>query len=134
MAFVAAAVIGAGVLGAGAPIYGETKQSDAANNAIAAQPSMFNTARAGEQPFINAGQSVLPTLQGLLTPGPSQTDTLNKLPGFQFAQDWGQKGVSAQATTRGLGGNALTAGANYATGVAQQGFSGLVNMLQNFAN
>ena len=134
MAFVAAAILGSGVLGAGASIYGATTQANAAKNATNAQLSMFNRVQANEQPFISAGQSVLPTLESLLTPGPNQTATLSQLPGFQFAQDWGQKGVTAQATTRGLGGNALTAGAQYATGLAQQGFSGLVGNLQNFAN
>lgn len=75
--------------------------------------------------------SVLPTLTSLLTPGANQTATLNNLPGFKFAQDWGQTAVKNLATTTGLGGNALTAGANFATGVAQQGFGGLVGMLQN---
>lgn len=134
MSFIAVAIAGSGLLGAGASIYGASTQAGAARNATNAQLSMFNRMQANEQPFISAGQSVLPTLESLLTPGPNQTATLSQLPGFQFAQDWGQKGVTAQGTTRGLGGNVLTAGANYATGLAQQGFSGLVENLQNFAN
>ena len=134
MAGIAAAIIGAGVIGAGASIYGSSVQAKAAGNAISAQQDMFNTAKNEQQPFINAGQSVLPYLQKLLTPGPDQTATLSQLPGFQFAQDWGQKGVTNQGTVTGLGGNTLTAGANFATGTAQQGWGTLVNQLQGLAS
>ena len=85
MAGIAAAIIGAGVLGAGASIYGSMTQANAAQNAIAAQRGMFNTALANEQPYINAGQSEIPqlqgtlnTLSGLTTPGPNQTNLLKQ--------------------------------------------------------
>jgi hypothetical protein len=57
------------------------------------------------------------------------TETLSQIPGFQFAQDWGQKAVQNLGTTTGLGGNVLKAGADYATGVAQQGYGNIVNSL-----
>lgn len=69
------------------------------------------------------------TLKALLTPGASMTDTLSQIPGFKFAQDWGQKAVQNIGTTTGMGGNVLKAGADYATGVAQQGWQGVVNSL-----
>src|SRR4051812_2191487 len=71
-------------------------------------------------PYASSGQSILPILQSLITPGANMTDTLSRIPGFTFAQDWGQKAVRNQGTTMGLGGNVLTAGADYATGKAQQ--------------
>ena len=77
--------------------------------------------------------SVMPTLQALLTPGANMTSTLSQIPGFQFAQDWGQKATQNLGTTTGLGGNVLTAGANYATGLAQQGWQGIVNSLLGVA-
>ena len=67
-------------------------------------------------PFANAGEAVAPTLTSLITPGANMTSTLEQIPGFQFAQQYGQKAITNQATTRGLSGNALTAGADYATG------------------
>ncbi len=83
--------------------------------------------------ILNAGQntvnSVLPTLKALLTPGANMTGTLSQIPGFSFAQDWGQKAVTNIGTTTGLGGNTLKAGADYATGVAQQGWQGIVDRL-----
>lgn len=134
MAWVATAIVGAGVLGAGASIYGSTQQTNAANNAINAQLGMFNTTQQNLQPYNQTGQRVLPTLEGLLTPGANQTETLSKIPGFTFAQDWGQKAVQNLGTTRGLGGNVLTEGAKYATGVAQQGWGSIVNALQVLVN
>ena len=103
--------------------------------------SMFQQAQGAIQPVIGAGQGVLSqgqgiagpaaaTLQSLLTPGPNQTATLSQIPGFQFAQDWGQKAVQNIGSTTGLGGNTLTAGANYATGLAQQGYTNIVQALQ----
>lgn len=138
MSWIAAAILGAGAVGAGASAWGANKaasaQTDAANAGIAAQKGMFTqglgVAQGALQPFISGGTNALSTLQSLLTPGANMTDTLSKIPGFQFAQDWGQKGVSAQATTRGLGGNALAAGGQYATGLAQSSFGGIVSALQ----
>ena len=138
MAGIAAAIIGAGALSAGGMIYGAktaaNAQTNASRNAISAEQQIYNQNKEQLQPFINAGQSALPTLQSLLTPGANQTATLNQIPGFTFAQDWGQKAVQNLGTTRGLGGNVLTAGANYATGLAQQGWGNIVNSLQGLVN
>ncbi len=135
---IAAAIIGAGALGAGANIYGATTaanaQKDSQGKNIDFQNQLFNILRGQAQPFIDAGKSALPTLQSLITPGPNQTSTLNNIPGFQFAQDWGQKAVQNLGTTRGLGGNTLKAGADYATGVAQQGWGSIANALQALVN
>lgn len=140
MSAIAAAIITGGVLSAGASIYGSSLQANAANNAINAQQGMFNTALSNEQPFINAGQSgiaplqgTLNMLQGLTTPGPNQNALLQQLPGFQFASNWGQQGVANQGTTTGLGGNTLTAGANFATGLASQDWGTLIQQLQGTA-
>lgn len=129
MSWIAAAIGGAGLLGAGASIFGSEKQADAANNAANIQQQMFNTSQQNLSPFVNAGSSVLPTLQKLLTPGADMSSVLSQIPGFQFAQQYGQKAITNQATSRGLSGNALTAGADYATGSANSAFSGIVQSL-----
>ena len=132
--FIAAAIIGAGALGAGASIYGATEaagaQTNAANKAISAQESMFNQGLNEVQPYVNAGQTAENTLLSLITPGPNQTSTLNQTPGFQFAQDWGLKGINNAATTSGLGGNVLTAADQFATGTAENTFSTIAQLLQ----
>jgi hypothetical protein len=129
MAWIAVAIGGAGVLGAGASIFGSEKQSQAAQQAAQIQQQMFNTSQANLQPFVQSGASVLPTLSKLLTPGADMSSVLSQIPGFQFAQQYGQKAITNQATSRGLSGNALTAGADYATGSANSAFGGIVSSL-----
>ena len=128
------AILGAGALGLAGAGISAYASGQASNKAIAAQQGMFNTAVGEQQPFINAGQTADKTLTNLLTPGPNQTATLSQLPGYQFAQDWGQKAVQNIGSTQGLGGNTLTAGANFATGLAQNQFSSYANLLQNQVN
>jgi phage-related protein len=137
---VAAGISAAGALGsAGLGLFGSltasNQQTSALKQGYATLQNMFNTAYGGINPVIQTGlgaaNSVLPTLQALLTPGSSMTQTLSQIPGFQFAQNWGQKAVQNLGTTTGLGGNVLTSGAQFATGLAQQGYSGIVNLLQN---
>ncbi len=134
MSFVAVAILGSAAIGAGASIYGATQQSAALGQAQQTlqqgQSSALDQIRKFLAPYANAGADVLPTLKSLLTPGPNQTSTLSQLPGFQFMQDWGQKGVTAQATTRGLGGNALAAGAQFGVGTAQNAWTSLADQLQ----
>ena len=121
--------IGAGITAAGAigsALISSNAASSAANAQVQAQQQVLATLQKILQPIIQTGQgitqSALGPLTALLTPGPNMTQALSQLPGFQFAQDWGQKAVQNLGTTMGLGGNTLAAGAQYATGLAQQGF------------
>lgn len=135
MAWVATAIIGAGALGAGASIYGSTVQAgaqqSAANTLLQGQNSALRTLQKYLGPYAQAGQDILPTLKSLITPGPNQTATLSQTPGFQFAQNWGLKGVQNVQSTRGLGGNALAAGSEFSTGLAQNTWMDTVrNLMQ----
>jgi hypothetical protein len=89
-------------------------------------------------PVLGQGESIIKSALGpltkLLTPGAGQTAELSQMPGFQFAQTWGQNASRNQGTTLGLGGNTLAAGANYATGLAQQGYGQIVSQLQGLLN
>lgn len=136
---VAAGISAAGALGsAGLGLFGSLtasqQQTSALKQGYQTLQDMFNTAYGAISPVIQTGlgaaQSVLPTLQALLTPGSSMTQTLNQIPGYQFAQTWGQKAVQNLGTTTGLGGNVLTSGAQFATGLAQQGYGNIVNLLE----
>lgn len=132
----------AGGLGAIGSIGSSLIGSNAAQKASQAQLQFGGQALSALQqylsPLFNTGQSItgaaLGPLTKLLTPGPDQTATLSQLPGFQFAQDWGQKAIGNLGSTLGFSGNTLTSGAQYATGLAQQGFGSLTGMLQNFMN
>src|ERR1035437_6727864 len=134
MSFIATAIAGAGVAGLVGSVIPSSAASKASSAAIAAQQGMFDTSVGLNQPFINAGQTATGTLTNLLTPGPNQTETLSQLPGYKFAQDWGQKAVQNIGSTQGFGGNTLTAGAGFATGLAQQQFGSLAGLLQNQVN
>ncbi len=129
MSFIAAAIIGGGaaIIGGGLSAYGSLtasgQQQALGQQALQQQQGFFNQAKGGLQPFIDAGTGVIPTLQKFTQPGANQTQALSQLPGFQFAQDWGQKAVQNIGTTQGLGGNTLTAGAQFATGLAQQNWT-----------
>jgi hypothetical protein len=135
MSGIAAAIIGSGVIGAGASIFGAMAQTNASKNAIAAQQGMFNQAVGYASPFISAGQSALPTLEGLITPGANQTALLKQTPGYQFANDVSQQSVSNQGTVTGLGGNTLLAGSNAATQLALgMAWQPTVNALQGLVS
>lgn len=106
-------------------------------SAISAIQSMFGQAQGALNPFIGAGQSVLTTLQKLLTPGADQTATLSQLPGFKFQSEWGGMGATNALAARGLGGSSgplAKAISDYNQGLAGTSFGNLTGMLQNFAN
>jgi hypothetical protein len=121
--------IGGGLIGANASLRASGQQVALGQQALATQAAMFGDVQNNLQPYISTGNQAGSVLTSLLTPGPNQTAALSQIPGFQFAQNWGQKAVQNLGTTTGLGGNTLTAGANYATGLAQQNFGQLVNPL-----
>src|ERR1700731_3023622 len=129
----AAGGIGSALIGSNAASKASQAQQALGQQALAQQLSMWNQTRGAIQPVLDLGQSAasgaLSPLLKLLTPGANMTQTLSQIPGFQFAQDWGQKAVQNLGTTTGLGGNTLTAGANFATGLAQQGYGNIVNSL-----
>ncbi len=133
MSFVATAIVGSAAIGGAAGIYSANKaasaQTAAAQAAIASQQQMFGKAQEQLQPFIDFGQGNLGTLKNLLTPGANMNDTLEQMPGFKFAYDWGQKGITNQATSSGKGGNALQAGSKFAEGLAQNSYGTIVDNL-----
>ena len=135
MAGIAAAILGAGAIGAGASIFGSMTQANAAKQGIAAEQGMFNTALQQQQPFVTAGAGAANTLSDLLKPGADMSSLLKTIPGFKFLQDITQQGVSNQGTVTGLGGNTLLAGANAGNNIAlSAGWLPIVNSLQGLVN
>lgn len=152
---IAAAVLGAGALGAGASIWSANKaadaQTNAANMSIANQRETRGLNQNLLQPFINAGSGAIGGLQDWLNPsggstgnnplaallkltmpGANMTDTLTQTPGYQFAEDKGLRAVNNQLAARGLGGSpgAVTKGAgDYVTGLASGTWQNVVNAL-----
>lgn len=129
----AAGAIGSAGLGLFGSLTASSQQSSALKQALGVQQQMFGQAQNALSPYYSTGANLAPTIQSLLTPGPSQSATLSQLPGFQFANTYGQLATQNQGSTLGLGGNTLAAGANFATGLAQQNFSQyLTPLLQAF--
>lgn len=137
MAWVATAVIGAGVLGAGASIYGANKAADAqtaaADKASQIAQDQYQQNRADFTPFRQAGVDALGQLQGrlsdLTSPIVMDQATLEKTPGYQFNLQQGQKAVTNSAAARGLGtsGAALKGAATFATGLADSTYQNQFN-------
>jgi len=135
---IGAAIIGSGILSAGAQLFGanaaKNAQVNAADKATAAQLAMFAITRKSLQPFINTGTkatNMLKTnLAGLIKPISMTQEDLEQTPGYQFELAQGLKGVQNAASARGLGvsGAALKGAAEFTTGLASK------NYQQQFAN
>ncbi len=144
-----AAILGAGALGAGASIFGSTMaagaQTAAANKAISAQQSMFNTAKGLAMPFIQGGQDAWKILAPMLGIGGTPADAKNiyggavqpgygtltspfqptqqfleQTPGYQFIKQQGLESTQNSFAAKGLGssGAAMKGAADYVTGIA----------------
>lgn len=148
--------LGAGLLGAGASIFGGNAGADAAEHAAdvqaqsaqqsaALQAAMFREIQTNLAPWLNAGKSALPILQqltGTNEGGNPLTAELTKrfnpdmatlaaTPGYQFVRDQGLRSVQNSFAAKGLGssGAAIRGGTDYAEGLAGTTFQ---QQLQNF--
>lgn len=142
------ASVGSALIGSSAAKSAADAQATAQGNALTAQnanfksaldfqKSAFDTAKGAINPYVDAGKSVLPTLQQLLTPGASQTDVLSQLPGFKFQSEYGTMATTNALAARGLGGSggALTRGiSDYNQGLAGTSFQSLVDAMQRYGN
>lgn len=137
-AWVATAVIGAGVLSAGASIYGANKAADAqtssSNAAIANSKAMYDTTRGDLAPYraigANAGDQLTKRLSELTTPISVNPDDFKNSDMYKFAQTQGERAVTNSSAARGLGssGAALKGAATFESGLNLQ------NWQQNFNN
>ncbi len=150
MAWVATAVIGSAVIGAGASIYGANKAADAqtqaADNAANTQLDMYNTTRGDLLPYNQAGQQALNSLKGAnyYTQDIPITDPSNILAdpnsiqskAYDFTKTQGLKAVQNSAAARGLGssGAALKGAASFATGLADNTYQNLWGMSKDVFN
>lgn len=131
----AAGALGAAGIGAMASSSAADKQSALGQQALNQQLSLFNQGKDALNPYIKAGQDVLPTLQDLLTPGKSAA-TLSSLPGFQFQSQYGtMAATNALAAKSGPSAGPLaTAISQYNQGLAGTTYQNQVNALQGFVN
>ncbi len=125
---VAVAVIGSGIIGAGANIISShdaaKAQTQAADKASDTQLQMFNIAQQNLAPYNQAGQAAeaayTQAVPDLIKPINMDQATLEATPGYKFNLDQGLKSVQNSAAARGLAssGAALKGAATYATGLA----------------
>lgn len=137
MAWVATAVIGAGVLGAGASIYGANKAADTqqanAQHVADIQQQQYQQTRSDLSPYRDIGAQAATNLGGrlsdLTSPIVMDQATLEATPGYQFNLTQGQKAVTNSAAARGLGtsGAALKGAATFATGLADNTYQNQFN-------
>jgi len=150
---IGAAILGAGALSAGAGLIAsgnatkEASNAAAANNALESQ--IYQSNKALEAPYINAGDSAEGELSGFLGLGGDQAATqeafqtyLNST-GYQFDVDQGENAITSNRAAAGLlnSGATLKALDTYGTGQAQQfgqqylsNLSGMVNTGAGAAN
>ena len=147
------AVLGAGLLGAGASIYTSSKAAEAQKEAaLAAGQSQVQAAQIGAQAYTDMANKALGYIQpytelgnvagqqlesrlGELTstnyalptaPTGNMTQAdLEATPGYQFTREQGLKAVQNSAAARGLGvsGAALKGAATFATGLSDQTYN-----------
>jgi hypothetical protein len=137
---VAVAIIGAGVIGAGATAYGASKAADAQGKAsqaaIAAEQAQQAQNRADTLPFRTAGESASNQLVGrlpeLTSPFAMTQENLEATPGYQFNLSQGLKATQNSAAARGLGlsGAAFKGAATFATGLADSTYKSQFDMDQ----
>ena len=137
MAWVATAIVGSAVIGAGASIYGAGKAADAQRDAAATGAAIsreqYNTTRNDLAPYRTAGEGALTDLNNRLPYLTSDIkmdqSTLEQTPGYQFNRTQGLKAVQNSAAARGLGnsGAALKGAATFATGLADNTYQNQFN-------
>lgn len=128
MAWVATAVIGSAVIGAGASIFGANKaadaQKEAADKSIAMQQGQYQQTRQDLSPYRDIGSQASTDLgkrlSDLTSPISVDPNQLENSDYYKFASTQGQKGVTNSAAARGLGtsGAALKGAAAFAKGLA----------------
>lgn len=129
-AWVATAVIGAGILGAGAQIYGANKAAEVqgknAERVAGMQQQQYAQTREDLSPYRaiggDASGRLTSRLSELTTPISVNPDDFQNSDYYKFVSTQGQKGVTNSAAARGLGssGAALKGAATFAKGLASQ--------------
>lgn len=142
MAWVATAVIGSAVIGAGATAYAANRaseaQQNAANKAANTQLQMYETTRGDLAPYRQIGEQATGSMSNRLdelTGGIDIDDKLNdpnsiSSKALAFQTKYGNKAIENSAAARGLGasGAAMRGIADYTVGAANQHYKDLFSM------
>jgi hypothetical protein len=136
-AWVAAAIVGSGIISAATTAYSANKaasaQTQANDTAAQLQANIFNKTQENLAPFINEGGTATNLLNAklpeLTSPITMDQNTLEKTPGYQFNLTQGLKATQNSAAARGLGisGAALKGASTFATGLADSTYQNQFN-------
>jgi len=140
----AAAVIGAGVIGAGASIYSGSIQANAANKAADVSLQEANNSNALIQktyesnkallsPYVSAGTSALTSLEGMAGQAnfAPTMEQLQQTPGYQFTLQQGLLATQAGSSAQGMGSAVAGVGSGQTPGIGASGPLG--KALANYA-
>lgn len=140
MAWIAAAVIGSSVIGAGAQIFGASKaadtQSETAKQVAGMQQAQYQQTRQDLSPYRaigeDAGGRLTSRLSELTTPISVNPQDFVGSDYYNFLEKQGQKGVTNSAAARGLAssGAALKGAAAFSKGLASTEWQNNFNMQQ----
>jgi hypothetical protein len=142
MAWVATAIVGSAVIGAGASIYGAGQAADAQRDAAATGAAIsreqYNTTRNDLAPYRDMGSRAGTELEARLPHLTSDIDVTKELQdpnstpfkAYDFTRTQGLKATQNSAAARGLGnsGAALKGAATFATGLADNTYKSLFDM------
>lgn len=138
MAWVATAVIGSAVIGAGAQIYGSSKAADTqsknAERVAQMQQQQYQQTREDLSPYRaiggDASGRLTSRLSELTTPISVNPDDFQNSDYYKFLSTQGQRAVTNSAASRGLGssGAALKGAATFAKGLASTEYMNNFNM------
>lgn len=152
MSFVAVAIGGSALVGAGVGLYSANKAADtqasAANNALAFQKQAFDTsqgqinqAKTNYQPYLDTGNAATYSLGKLMGIGPGGSQGtpdysgFNNSPDYNFAQQQGELGIERGANARGinLSGGTLKDLSSFNSGLATQQYGNYYNRLMGLS-
>lgn len=139
MSFIAAAIVGTAVVGAGASIYASKKAGDAqieaAQTGSDTQLKMYYQGREDQAPWMAAGESALNKLTGTggggLLEGPDEA--FKETEAYQFVKSEGLDAMANAMSARGGvdSGGAARASGRYVTGLASQEYGNFWNRYQD---
>lgn len=141
MSFVAVAIGGSAVIGAGAALYASNKQSDSANSALSFEKQQYGTQQANFAPYLSAGANATYSLNKLMGIGsggqdqaPDYSGFMNS-PDYQFASQQGNLGVIRNANAQGLNlsGGMLKDLSTFNSGLASQQYNSYYNKLMGLS-
>jgi hypothetical protein len=135
--WVATAIVGSAVVGAGASIYGANKAADvqtaAADKAAQIQKDQYAQTRGDLAPYRDLGNQSAASLSANIgqytAPISMDQATLEATPGYKFNLDQGLRAAQNSAAARGLGtsGAALKGASTFATGLADSTYQNQFN-------